>query len=473
MPSTTRRRFLGTIGLGAAACAMRPAWLAAAPAPAKKPNFVIILTDDQGYGDLSCFGSKTIHSPRLDQMAREGLKLTSFYVQPVCGPSRAALMTGCYPSRVIRKWTLAGSEITMAEVLKSAGYATGCIGKWDLSGRQFVEGRMPTDQGFDYYFGTLGATDSGHVAFYRNKEPAGETDDMGSLTKRYTDEAIAFLRQHKDGPFLLYLPHSMPHVKIGASEQFLGKSAGGLYGDVIEELDWNTGRLLDVIKELGLAENTIVLFTSDNGPWLVKGKMGGSAGPLRGGKMTAWEGGFRTPCIVWGGRIPAGRESNELVASIDLMPTFAKMAGAAAPTDRVIDGCDQGALLTGASAKSARDTFLYYTGHQQLQAVRQGRWKLFLNKGAAKDEDAPAQDKSELYDLEADLGETTNVAAAHPDVVKQLSELAAKALEDIGEGNQPGKNARLDADALKAPQEKAKPKKKQPSASTTTPGSAP
>jgi len=466
MPTTTRRRFLGTIGLGAAACAVRPAWLAAAPAPAKKPNFLLVFTDDQGYGDLSCYGSKTIHTPRLDQMAREGLKLTGFYVQPVCGPSRAALMTGCYPARVIRKWSLAGSEITMAEVLKSAGYATGCIGKWDLSGRQFVEGRLPTDQGFDYYFGTLGATDSGHVAFYRNKEKAGETDDMGSLTGRYTDEAISFIRQHKDEPFLLYLPHSMPHVKIGASEQFLGKSKGGLYGDVIEELDWNTGRLLDCVKELGLAENTIVLFTSDNGPWLVKGEMAGSAGPLHGGKMTAWEGGFRVPCIFWGGRIPAsprgvpgGRESNELVASIDLMPTFARMAGAAAPTDRVIDGCDQGAFLTGASDKSARDTFLYYTG-DQLRAVRKGRWKLFVGKGAAKN--APAQDKAELYDLEADLGETTNVAAAHPDVVSQLSELAAKALEDIGEGNQPGKNARLDADTLKAFQEKAKPKKKQP-----------
>ncbi|HET6442625.1 MAG TPA: sulfatase [Phycisphaerae bacterium] len=465
MPSTTRRRFLGTIGLGAAACAVRPAWLAAAPAPAKKPNFLLVFTDDQGYGDLSCYGSKTIHTPRLDQMAREGLKLTSFYVQPVCGPSRAALMTGCYPSRVIparaiREWSLAGSEITMAEVLKSAGYATGCIGKWDLSGRKFVEGRLPTDQGFDYYFGTLGATDSGHVAFYRNKERAGETDDMGSLTGRYTDEAIAFIRQHKDEPFLLYLPHSMPHVKIGASEQFRGKSKGGLYGDVIEELDWNTGRLLDAIQELGLAENTIVLFTSDNGPWLTKGKMGGSAGPLRDGKTTAWEGGFRVPCILWGpGRVPAGRESNELVASIDLMPTFARMAGAQAPTDRVIDGCDQGALLTGASDKSARDTFLYYT-ENLLRAVRKGRWKLFVNKGASKN--APAQDKSELYDLEADLGETTNVAAAHPDVVRQLSELAAKAIEDIGEGNRPGKNARLDADVLKTLQEKAKPKQKQP-----------
>jgi arylsulfatase len=458
MPSVTRRQFLGALGVGAAACAARPDLLAAAAAaPAKKPNFVIILTDDQGYGDLSCFGSKTINTPRLDQMAREGLKLTSFYVQPVCGPSRTALLTGCYPTRVIRKWTLAGSEITIAEVLKSAGYATCCLGKWDLSGRQFVEGRLPTDQGFDYYFGTLGATDSGHVVFYRNKEKAGETDDMGSLTKRYTDEAIDFIRQHKDGPFLLYLPHNMPHVKIGASEQFRGKSKGGLYGDVIEELDWNTGRLIDALKELGLAENTIVLFTSDNGPWLVKKEMAGSAGPLRGGKMTAWEGGFRTPGIFWGGRIPGGRESSEIVASIDLMPTFAKMAGAAVPTDRVIDGCDQGAFLTGASNKSARDTFLFYT-QDKLRAVRQGRWKLFVGKGA--DSNSPEPDKVELYDLEADTGETTNVAAAHPDVVKQLSELAAKALEDIGEGNQPGKGARADASELKPAQDKANAKKK-------------
>jgi arylsulfatase A-like enzyme len=436
----SRRDFLRVGAAGVAGAALvdwtRPASAADTTASARKPNFVILFTDDQGYGDLSCFGSKTIHTPRIDRMAEEGLKLTSFYAQPVCGPSRAALMTGCYAERVIRKWTLAPGEITVAEVLKSAGYATACIGKWDLSGRKFEEGRMPTDQGFDYYFGTLDATDAGRVWFYRDKKPAGDTSDMGSLTGRSTDEAIAFIKKSKDRPFFLYVPYNMPHVKIGASAPFLGKSKGGLYGDVIEEIDWNVGRIVDALKEAGVADNTIVLFTSDNGPWLCWGESAGSAGPLRGGKFHASEGGFRMPAVVWGpGWVKGGRVSDGIVATIDVLPTFAHMAGAKTPTDRVIDGVNQTALFTGPTTESARDTFLFYANNT-LQAVRQGQWKMFTGKARA------------LYDLKTDVGEQHNVAAEHPDVMKRLEALAQRAAEDIGNATQPGKNARIESEML-------------------------
>ncbi len=263
-----------------------------------RPNFVIIFTDDQGYADVGCFGSATIATPRLDRMAREGMKLTSFYAQPVCGPSRGALMTGRYPKRIDGGgWRVAAEEVTLAEVLKQSDYATGCIGKWDMSGRRYVEGMVPNDQGFDHYFGTLGANDGGRVRLWRNREMLHVTDDMGSLVKLYTDEAIEFIGRQKDGPFFLYLAHTLPHVRIGASEQFRGKSQGGLYGDVIEEIDWNVGRVLDTLKRLGLDKTTYVLFTSDNGPWLSKGKMGGCADPLRNGKGSSWEGGYSMTSI--------------------------------------------------------------------------------------------------------------------------------------------------------------------------------
>lgn len=390
------------------------------------PNLIIIFTDDQGYADLGCFGSPTIQTPRLDTLAGEGLKLTSFYAQPVCGPSRAALLTGCYPSRVfpegrgIGRWTLSTDEVTVAEVLKEAGYATGCIGKWDVSGRKFVEGRVPNDQGFDYYFGTLGANDGGHVQFYRNKERAGKTSDMGSLTRQSTDEAIKFIRNNQEHPFFLYLAYNMPHVKIGASDRFRGKSKGDLYGDVIEEIDWNVGRLIDVIKEFELDTKTIVLFASDNGPWSdreegFREKHGGhlatgSPGPLRGSKASTWEGGVRVPAIVWGpGLIKGGRVSAEIVSTLDVLPTFASLAGTAVKTYRRIDGVDQSALLTGASEQSARNDFFYLRGSGALQGVRRGRWKL-VSKNKLQ----------ELYDLESDLAEKRNVAADHPDLVREL-----------------------------------------------------
>jgi arylsulfatase len=370
-------------------------------------------------------------------MAEEGMKLTSFYAQPVCGPSRGALMTGRYPKRIDGGgWRVATEEVTLAEVLKQAGYTTGCIGKWDMSGRRYVEGMVPNDQGFDYYFGTLGANDSGRVRLWRNREALHQTDDMGSLTKLYTDEAIEFLQRSKNRPFLLYLAHTLPHVKIGASPQFRGTSKGGLYGDVIEEIDWNVGRILDAVKKLGLDKTTYVLFTSDNGPWLSKGKMGGCADPLRNGKGSSWEGGYRVPCIVWGpGRVPAGKETNAMAATLDVLPTFATLAGAEVPEGRVIDGRDQSRLLTGKTDQSARKTFYYYV-QGNLHAVRRGKWKLALPDrkrfhGYAKDKipvTAP-----QLYDLEADLSEKHDVAREHPEITRQLLKLAEEVRAELGD----------------------------------------
>ncbi len=401
-----------------------------------RPNFLIIFTDDQGYGDLGCFGSSTIATPRLDKLAAEGMKFTSFYAQPVCGPSRSALLTGRYPRRINQGgWKVPSSEVTVAEVLKSAGYATACIGKWDVSGRKYVEGMVPNDQGFDYYFGTLGANDGGKVALWRNRTKERQTDDMGSLTKLYTDEAIRFLQQHRKEPFFLYLAHNMPHVKLGASEQFKGKSRGGLYADVIEEIDWNVGRVLDALKNFGLDKTTYVLFTSDNGPWLSMGANGGSAGPLRGGKGSSWEGGVRVPCILRGPDVPAGKTCNELLCTLDVLPTFAALAGAAPPHDRVLDGRDQSQIMAGKTDRSARQTYYYYV-NDSLHALRREQWKLALPDrkqffGYAKDQ-IPLT-KPELYDLETDPAEKHDVAAEHPEIVKKLRELAKQVRAEVGD----------------------------------------
>lgn len=397
----------------------------------ERPNFIIILTDDQGYNDLSCFGSKTIKTPRIDKMAEEGLKLTSFYAQPVCGPSRGALMTGRYPVRIGGGWTVKKDEITIAEVLKKEGYITGCIGKWDMSARKYQEGLVPNDQGFDYYFGTLGATDKGLVRFYRNREALNETNDMSSLTGLYTDEAIKFIQANKNEPFFLYLAHSMPHVKIDASAKFKGKSAGELYGDVIEELDWNVGRILDIVKELGLDENTYIIYTSDNGPWsgkedFYRSKHGGqlatgSAVPLRGSKGSPYEGGFRVPFILRApGKVPSGAINSGIVSTLDILPTFAKLAGAKVPDDRILDGFDQSSLLTGRDDKSARGYF-YYHIRGELQAVRQYQWKLMLPNRTRQ---------LELYDLNNDISEKINLAGKYPEIVKLLIDLARKAPSD-------------------------------------------
>jgi len=453
------RGFVNVIGLcvlatGWTGCAERGPSRAGVREVVEKPNFIIVFTDDQGYEDVGCFGSPDIATPRLDRMAREGLRLTSFYSQPVCGPARAALMTSCYPIRVMRshwqkkikgRWRLPGEEITLAEVLKEAGYATGCMGKWDLSGRRPLEGMRPNDQGFDEYFGTLSANDRGKVTLWDNKQQLDATEDMGSLTGLYTDKAIAFIKEHKRHPFFLYVAHTMPHVKIGASSQFRGKSKRGLYGDVIEEIDWNVGRILDTVKECGLDEKTYVIFTSDNGPWLMEKQMGGSAYPLRNGKGSAWEGGFRVPFIMRApGRVLAGSENNELVTTLDLMPTLARLAGAKVPADQLIDGKDQSALITGKTTKSARDTFYYYV-QDELHAVRQGKWKLALpdrERFFFYATDLVPVESPQLYDLEADLFEENDVADEHPEIVKKLLKLAEHAREQVGDLDRLGKTAR-------------------------------
>lgn len=407
----------------------------ASPEPDKnsKPNFIIVLTDDQGYNDLGCFGSETIKTPRIDRMAEEGMTFTSFYAQPVCGPSRGALMTGRYPLRIGGGWTVNGEETMLPEILKSQGYTTACIGKWDMSGRKFTEGQLPNDQGFDYYFGTIGANDRGFVQLVRNRDSLYRTDDMSMLTKLYTDEALAFIEKQKDSPFFLYLAHTMPHVQIDASSRFKGKSDKELYGDVIEEIDWNTGRILDLLKALKLDTKTFVIYFSDNGPWAQKeafyrnrhgGQLAtGSAAPLRGTKGSAWEGGFRVPCIMWAPeRISAGTTTDEMASSLDILPTFTKLAGARIPEDLLLDGFDLSSLILSKTEKSPREIFHY---HQRggLRAVRLGQWKLMLPQG-------PAQSGPELFNLKNDVAESTNVADENPQIVKKLLELAQNAPND-------------------------------------------
>jgi len=398
---------------------------------AERPNILIIFTDDQGYADLACYGNKKNKTPRMDKLANEGTRFTSFYAQSVCGPSRSALLTGRYPFRS-KGWGMPASEVTFAELIRETGYQTACIGKWDVSNRKPIIDRMPNAQGFDYYFGTLGANDGGGVAFHKDNEPAGKTRDMGSLTRLYTDKAIDFLenRRDKKKPFVLYLAHTMMHTIIDASERFRGKSAGGLYGDVVEEFDFETGRLLDALDKLGLRDNTLVIYTSDNGPWnqpaytdRKKGHPKGSifwgeAGPLRAGKGSCYEAGVRVPCIVrWPGKVPAGMVSDAIFSTLDFMPTFAALAGFKAPDDRVIDGVDQTRLLLGKNPKGARQTFLY-----RNNGIRRGKWKYLKAKhnvyGYARDRNR--EELEELYNLDADIGETKNLAAENPELIAEL-----------------------------------------------------
>jgi arylsulfatase A-like enzyme len=442
----------------------------------RPPNFVVIFSDDQGYQDVGCFGSPDLRTPRLDAMATQGMRFTSFYAQPVCGPSRAALMTGCYPLRVAERGTikqihpiLHSDEITVAEVLKTRGYATACFGKWDLakhSQKGFFNDLLPTQQGFDYFFGTPTSNDS-FADLYRNDELIEPKTDMATLTQRYTDEAIRFMHKNREQPFFVYIPHTMPHTRLDASEQFKGKSPRGLYGDVIEELDFNVGRLMDAVNQLGVAEHTYVLFTSDNGPWLIKNKdhadghlpsdHGGSAGPLRSGKVSTFEGGVRVPTILWGpGRVPAATTCTSIATTMDILPTFAALADADIPADRVIDGEDIRHLFHGEFDKATLDKTYFYYLRVHLQAVRQGSWKLHLPRdkepiGAApfgrNVHIAPADRigfaKPFLVDLSRDIGETTNVAQQHPEVTERLLALATAIREDLGDYDRVGKNMRF------------------------------
>lgn len=468
--------FIGFQRLLIAALLISISTLAHSRTDESRSNFIIIFTDDQGYEDIGCFGSPVIRTPRLDAMASQGMRFTSFYAQPVCGPSRAALMTGCYPMRVAERGhtkqvhtILHQDEITVAEVLKAKGYATACFGKWDLAKHAqagFFMDLFPTRQGFDHFFGTPTSNDR-VVNLYRNEELIEPSTDMAPLTRRYTDEAIAFIRKNHQQPFFVYLPHTMPHTRLDASPQFKGKSKRGLYGDVIEEIDFNVGRILDAINDLDLSSNTYVLFTSDNGPWLIKNKdhadgrlpgdRGGSAGPFRSGKVSTFEGGVRVPAILWGpGNVPAGTTCDAIATTMDIMPTLAALSGADVPSDRVIDGRDIRHLFHGEFEKADPDRAYFYYLRVHLQAVRQGKWKLHLPRekepiGAAPfsrnihiaPADRVAFPEPYLVDLNSDPGETTNVAARNPRIVERLLDLAETMREDLGDHDRVGKNMRF------------------------------
>jgi arylsulfatase A-like enzyme len=432
----------------------------------KPPNVVIIFCDDMGWGDVGCFGNPLIRTPHLDRMAEEGQKWTQFYVAaPVCTPSRAALMTGRYPirngmtsaKRVVLFPDSGGGlkqdEITIAEVLKTKGYATGAFGKWHLG---HLPQFLPTAQGFDTYFGIPYSNDMDRVKGSPNYHREAHKDpnylietkhydvplihdgkeikrpaDQNTITRDCTEKAIDFIKANKDKPFFAYVPHSMPHIPLFASKDFLGKSPRGLYGDVIEEIDWSVGRIMSTLQELNLEKNTLVMFSSDNGPWLTFGTHGGSAGPLRAGKGTTFEGGQRVATLFWQpGTVPAGQVVTELGCTTDMLATVAAMSGADLPTDRKLDSLDLTPVLTGKGDGPRKD--LFYWTRAELHAVRQGPWKLHfkmrepVNYGRAVVPKSP-----ELYHLEFDISEKHNVAAKHPDIVERLTKLADAHKADI------------------------------------------
>jgi arylsulfatase len=436
----TRRAFTHTLP-GAALAA--PSLFAA---PARQPNIIMIYADDLGYGDLGCYGHPTIRTPNLDRMASEGLKFTQFYsAAPVCTPSRAALMTGRLPvrsglSRVLFPYSDGGmpeSEVTVAESLRGAGYRTACVGKWHLGWQtQF----LPTRHGFDSYFGlpysndmtptagpgAPGSAKSPPLPLFRNEEVIEREPDQSRLTERYTAEALSFIQQKSRKPFFLYYPQTFPHVPLYAGARFKGKSARGLYGDVVEEIDWSVGEILRTVKAMGQDNNTLVVFSSDNGPWLIRKEFGGSAGLLREGKGTTWDGGMRVPCIArWPGRIQAGRTTPAVGTTLDMFPTFAGFAGAAMPKDREMDGQDLSTVLTGKSDGWERT--LFYWSDLELRAVRKGPWKLHVRTNNQVDQPTGARDANppELYNLDNDPSEKYNLAAGNPDIVTELLGLLA------------------------------------------------
>jgi len=451
------------------------AYDAAASAADRLPNVVLIFADDLGYGDIGPFGNSKLKTPHLDRLAAEGMKFTSFYATPVCSMSRACLMTGCYNARISipgvlfppSKIGLNPEETTIAEIFKQRGYATTCIGKWHLGHR---EPFLPTKQGFDSYFGIPYSNDmtidpvnarfakdcvfregmteekaragtlKNTVPLMRGLEVVEYPADQSTLTERYTKEAVQFIREKKGEPFFLYLPHAMVHVPLAASEKFRGKSSGGLFGDAVEELDWSVGEIVSTLKELKLEEQTLVIFTSDNGAAT------GSSAPWRGKKATNFEGGVREPCIMrWPGKIPPGTTCPQIAGNIDLLPTFAKLIGAELPKDRVLDGREITSLLADPKAGPVRDTHLYFTAQGTLAAIRRGEWKLFLAEPLSAGMNAPPKKenkkqepmKAMLYNLADDPAESRDVAAEKPEVVERLSKAAAELVADIREHRRP------------------------------------
>lgn len=421
-----------------------------------KPNFIVVFIDDMGYGDIGPFGSTRHRTPALDRMAAEGMCLRDFYVTcSVCTPSRSSLMTGCYPRRVnmhvdeknlcvlfpAARKGLNPAELTIAEVLKTRGYATGCIGKWHLGDHPDF---LPTSQGFDSYYGIPYSNDMHRknvpLPLVRGEEVIEAPVKQNTITRRYTEEAIRFIRRNKAMPFFLYIPHTMVHLPLNPGVEFQGKSADGKYGDAVEELDWSMGEIFRELKEQGIDEKTLVLFTSDNGSYREQ-----SNKPLRGRKGRTDEGGMRVPCVVrWPGKIPAGSSSTLVTSTIDLLPTFAGLAGAGVPDDRIIDGGDIWPILSGKpGAKSPHEVFCYYQ-MDQLQAVRSGRWKLFVElKSKKRNWGKPEGAKQmKLFDLVADIHEDKDVKGSNPEVVKRMLALVEKVRADLGDMKSAGKNQR-------------------------------
>jgi arylsulfatase A len=418
---------------------------------ARPPNFIVINIDDLGYADIGPYGSKLHRTPHLDRMAAEGRKLTCFYAAPVCSPSRASLLTGCYPKRVgipsvLFPGNAAGlnaEERTLAEHLKDRGYATACVGKWHLGDQPEF---LPTRHGFDRYFGIPYSNDMGPAAdgarsdlgkplpdpakgkgrahppipLLRDEKVIERVrgEEQTTLVSRYTEEAVKFVRGHADRPFFLYLAHTAVHFPLYPGQAFQGKSKNGLYGDWVEEVDWSVGQVLDAVRELKLADRTLVLFVSDNG-----GTPRAVNAPLRGNKASTLEGGMRVPALVWWpGRIPAGTATGEVTGMIDVLPTLVRLAGGTVPSDRTLDGRDAWPLYSGAEgARTAHEVFAFFQGNV-LQAVRSGPWKLEVKSG-------------KLYNLEADIGEADDAAARHPEAVKRLRDLAARVAADLGDAD--------------------------------------
>jgi arylsulfatase len=479
--------FLVSVALAAFAA---PHALTAAATPAK-PNIVFIFADDLGYSDLGCYGAKDIKTPHIDSLARDGSRFTSFYVaQAVCTASRAALFTGSYANRVSMSGALNHTstvglhtrERLLSQMFKDQGYATGAFGKWHLGHHpQF----LPTRRGFDEWLGIPYSNDNGplhpvtkgipSLPLYENEDVIEIDPDQSQFTRRLTEGAVSFIERNKDKPFFLYVPHVMPHVPIFASAKFKGTSQRGLYGDVVQELDWGVGEILATLKRLGLEQNTLVVFSSDNGPFLSYGEHAGLAVPLREGKLTTFEGGMRTPCLVrWPGRVPAGRVSDEPLSTMDLNVTFTKLAGAPLPAAK-LDGADMLPLLTGQPGAKGREEFLFYSG-DELHAVRLGDWKLHVpheyltvaaepGRGGKPSNYANLKpdsiqnsgirgiatrhgyrfEKTEiaLYNVRADPTETNNVAAAHPEIVARLQERVAAARADLGDSLTGAKGANV------------------------------
>lgn len=457
--STVRNRLIQGVILS---LALLPA--TSAQAAERLPNFVVILCDDLGWGDLGCFGNPTIRTPHLDRMAAEGQKWTQFYVAaPVCTPSRAALLTGRYPIRngmTSRRRVvlfpdsgggLPPEEITLAELLKQKNYATAAFGKWHLG---HLPPYLPTAQGFDTYFGIPYSNDMDKIGgpayraavlkdanFYpqtahfnvpllRNEKVVERPADQNTITRRYTEEAVAYIRANQERPFFMYLAHSMPHIPLFASDAFRGKSLRGRYGDAIEELDWSVGQVLDTLRALKLDQNTLVVFTSDNGPWLTFQTHGGSAGPLRAGKGTTFEGGQREPTIFWWPGTVRPGVVTDLGSTLDMMATFAALTGAALPNDRKLDTYDLSPALLSKGPSPRREMF-YWT-RAELHAARSGPWKLHVKMRDPVNYDrAVVPKKPELYHVERDISEAYNVADQHPDIVARLLALMKAHEADI------------------------------------------